>query len=211
MGLTAVEVRGVTRHYGATMALRGVTARFEPGQITVIEGHNGSGKSTLLGILSTAIRPSAGSVSWAPFGDDAQQAREHIGWLGHDALVYPDLPGLQNLAWAAQIYGLGPEALSRITERMGLGAFAKRPVRTMSRGQRQRIALARALLHRPSLLLLDEPTTGLDKDGIELLMRVTREEAEGGAIVVLIAHDASLVERLGARSLKMASGRVVTP
>jgi heme ABC exporter ATP-binding subunit CcmA len=205
----AVEVKGVTRLYGATVALRGVSTRFERGKITLIEGHNGSGKTTLLNILSTAVKPTAGSVSWEPFGEQPDEARGHIGWLGHDALVYPDLPGLTNLAWAARLYGLGPEALGQITQRMGLGAFARRPVRTMSRGQRQRIALARALLHRPSLLLLDEPTTGLDHEGVDLLIRIVREEAEGGAVVVLIAHDATLAARLGAGVLRLAGGRVV--
>ena len=101
-----VEVHGVTRLYGATAALRGVSARFSAGTVTVIEGANGSGKTSLLGILGTAARPTTGRVSWAPLGDDPAAARVHVGWLGHDALVYPDLSGVENLAWVAKVWGL---------------------------------------------------------------------------------------------------------
>ena len=209
MSVAAVEVRGVTRTYGPTVALRNVSARFEAAKITLIEGPNGSGKTTLLGILGTAIKPTSGRVTWSPVGDDPALARPHIGWLGHDALVYPDLSGIENLCWAAGLYGLSKDAVEETGARVGLGAFAKRSVRTMSRGQRQRVALVRALVHRPSVLLLDEPTTGLDYDGVALLVRVVREEAERGAVVVLIAHDATLAARLGAAVLKLDRGRVV--
>jgi ABC-type multidrug transport system ATPase subunit len=188
---------------------RGVSASFLGGAVTLIEGPNGSGKSTLLGLLSTAIRPTSGSVVWHPLGASPDEARQYIGWLGHEALVYPDLSGVENLAWCARLHGLGPDALGALSERLRLGSFAQRPVRTMSRGQRQRIAIARALLHRPSLLLLDEPTTGLDRDGVSLLIQIAREEAERGAVVVVIAHDPGLGERLGAVSVRLDRGRLV--
>jgi heme ABC exporter ATP-binding subunit CcmA len=207
--LEAVAVHNVGRMFGSTVALRNVSERFEAGSVALVEGANGSGKSTLLAILSTSLRPTTGRVEWPPLGDDAEQVRAHVGWLGHDALVYPDLSGFENLHWAAQLYGLGADVVEATAERLGIGAFAKRPVRTMSRGQRQRIALARAVLHQPSLLLLDEPTTGLDRDGVGLLLRVVREEAEAGAIVVVIAHEAGLADRLGARSVRINRGQIV--
>ncbi len=197
------------RMFGSTVALRNVSERFEAGSITLVEGANGSGKSTLLALLSSSLRPTTGRVEWPPLGAEAEQVRAHIGWLGHDALVYPDLSGLENLHWAAKLYGLGPEIVEATATRLGIGTFARRPVRTMSRGQRQRIALARAIFHRPSLLLLDEPTTGLDREGVGLLVRVVREEAEGGAIVIVIAHEAGLAERLGARTVRIDRGQVV--
>lgn len=203
-----VEALRVGRIYGATPALRGVSASFSRGSITLIEGPNGSGKSTLLGLLSTSIRPSSGSVLWHPHGPSPEKARPHIGWLGHEALVYPDLSGIENLTWGARLYGLGPDALQALTERLHLGSFARRPVRTMSRGQRQRIAIARALLPRPSLLLLDEPTTGLDREGVALLIRIAREEAAQGTIVAVIAHDPGLGELLGATSLRLDRGQL---
>ncbi|RYE91598.1 MAG: ABC transporter ATP-binding protein [Myxococcales bacterium] len=208
MSIARVEARDVRRMYGATAALRGVSAVFGPGSLTLVEGPNGSGKTTLLGLLSTALRPTGGELRWEPYGDRPDLARAHIGWLGHEALVYPDLPGLDNLAWCARLHNLDPkETLASLTERLHLGSFARRPVRTMSRGQRQRIAIARALLHRPSLLLLDEPTTGLDREGVGLLVRIAREEAARGAIVVVIAHDAGLGDDLGATPLRLDRGR----
>jgi len=209
--ITSVEVRQVTRLYGSTVALRGVSARFEAGSVTLIEGANGSGKTTLLSLLSTSARPTSGTVTWHPLGDDPELARPHVGWLGHDALVYPDLSGRENLRWIARLYGLLPTSLDEVGKRVGLGAFAERPVRTMSRGQRQRVALARALIHQPSVLLLDEPTTGLDVEGVALLTRIVKEEAERGAVVVLIAHDPTLAERLGATTVRLDRGRVVSP
>ena len=206
--ITSIDVAQVTKLYGATVALRGISARFEAGTITLIEGANGSGKSTLLGTLSTSIRPTSGTVTWAPLGKDASLARSHIGWLGHDALVYPDLSGIENLRWAAKVYGLEASAVEAVRERVGLGVFATRAVRTMSRGQKQRVALARALLHAPAVLLLDEPTTGLDRDGVDLLVKLVVAEKERGTLAVLIAHDATLAEKLGARVLKLARGRL---
>lgn len=206
-----VEAQRVSRTYGATSALRGVSASFSRGTITLIEGPNGSGKSTLLGMLSTAIRPSSGAVLWHPYGAAPEMARPHIGWLGHEALVYPDLSGIENLSWVARLHGLSPDAIGALAERLRLGAFSQRPVRTMSRGQRQRIALARALLPRPSLLLLDEPTTGLDREGVSLLLQITREEAQRGAIVAVIAHDPGLGEQLGATPLRLERGQLAQP
>ena len=208
MSIERVEAHEVRRVYGATAALRGVSATFTRGSLTLIEGPNGSGKTTLLGLLSTALLPTGGELRWDPYGSRADLARPHIGWLGHEALVYPDLSGLDNLAWSARLHGLPPgPTVEALASRLHLGAFARRPVRTMSRGQRQRVAIARALLHTPSLLLLDEPTTGLDRDGVALLVRIAREEAARGAIVVVIAHDAGLGEELGATVLRLDRGQ----
>ena len=199
----------VTRLYGATAALRGIDASFAAGTTTVIEGANGSGKTSLLGILGTAARPTTGRVTWAPLGEDPALVRAHVGWLGHDALVYPDLTGAENLAWVAQVWGLPGDAVGQIRERLAIGAFGDRAVRTLSRGQRQRIALARALLPKPSLLLLDEPTTGLDRAGIAQLLGAVRAEVADGALAVVIAHDPGLANELSAGVIRLAAGRVV--
>lgn len=201
----------VTRLYGATAALRGVDVSFGAGTTTVIEGANGSGKTSLLGILGTAARPTTGRITWAPLGEDPALVRAHVGWLGHDALVYPDLTGAENLAWVASVWGLGPTAVGAIRDRLAIGAFGDRPVRTLSRGQRQRIALARALLPKPSLLLLDEPTTGLDRAGVAQLLGAVREEVADGALAVVIAHDPGLAAELSASVVRLAAGRIVEP
>jgi ABC-type multidrug transport system ATPase subunit len=206
-----VVARGVVKTYGATAALRGVNATIEAGRLTLIEGANGSGKSTLLGILGTVIRPTSGAVSYEPLGDDAGMARGTIGWLSHESLAYPDLSGRQNVELAAAFHGLDAhEAWRQAEERFELGNFARRPLRTCSRGQRQRIALARALVHHPSLVLLDEPTTGLDRAGVARLLTVVDAEVARGAAVVVVSHEPEVFRARAAARLVLERGRVVT-
>lgn len=206
-----VVVRGVLKTYGSTAALRGIDATFTAGRITLIEGANGSGKSTLLGILGTVIKPTAGTVTYEPLGSDAAAARSTIGWLSHETLAYPDLTGRQNIELAARVFGISAaEAWGLARSRFELSAFAERPLRTCSRGQRQRIALARALIHEPSLVLLDEPTTGLDRAGVARLLKVVDEEVKRGAIVVVVSHEPEAFrERVSAR-IVLERGRVVS-
>jgi len=209
--LTRVVGKGLIKAYGPTVALRGVNVTIELGKLLVIEGANGSGKSTLLGILGTVIKPTAGRVLYEPLGDDLLAVRAEIGWVSHETMAYPDLSGRKNVELAARLVGLDAnEAWTRAAARFELGAFAERPVRTYSRGQRQRIALARALTHEPSLVLLDEPTTGLDKAGVTRLLAVVDEEVARGAAVVVVSHEPELFrERAGAR-LVLDRGRVAT-
>jgi heme exporter protein A len=204
-----VEVRAVVKTYGATVALRGVDADFEAGRLSLVEGANGSGKSTLLGVVGTVVRPTSGTVSYSPLGDDRMLARQAIGWVSHDTLAYPDMSGRQNVELAASLMGIAGDAAWReAEERFELGAFARRPVRTYSRGQRQRVALARALVHRPSVVLLDEPTAGLDKAGVRRLLKVVDEEVARGGVVVVVSHEPELFENANAR-LRLERGRVV--
>jgi ABC-type multidrug transport system ATPase subunit len=208
--LTRIVGKGLIKAYGPTVALRGVNITIELGRLLVVEGANGSGKSTLLGILGTVIKPTAGRVDYQPLGDDLLAVRAEVGWVSHETMAYPDLSGRQNVELAARLVGLDAgEAWSRAASRFELGPFAERPVRTYSRGQRQRIALARALTHEPSLVLLDEPTTGLDKSGVARLLAVVDEEVARGAAVVVVSHEPELFrERAGAR-LVLDRGRVV--
>lgn len=196
--------------YGPTVALRGVNVTILPARLSLIEGANGSGKSTLLGILGTVIKPTTGKVLYEPLGDDMSEVRAEVGWLSHDTLCYPDLSGRKNVELAARLVGLDVGAAwARARERFELGAFADRPVRTYSRGQRQRIALARALVHEPSLLLLDEPTTGLDKAGVTRLCAVVDEEVARGAAVVVVSHEPELFRERATSRLVLERGRVV--
>jgi heme exporter protein A len=133
--------------------------------------------------------------------------RSTLGWLGHDALCYPDLSGRENLMVACKLHGLAGDVVAQVMERFQLGAFAERPFRTYSRGQRQRVALARALLHRPKLLLLDEPTTGLDAGGVTRLRQVIEEEAARGATVLVVTHDLGFAE-IGSTRLVLERGRI---
>jgi heme exporter protein A len=205
----SVELRSVTKVFGAIRALAGVSARFEEGCVSVIVGPNGSGKSTLLAIVGTLSRTTSGEVHHGGLGK-GRAVREKMGWLGHDSLAYGDLTGRENIALAARLFGVDPaRAFASADERFELGAFADRPVRTYSRGQRQRVALARALVHRPRLLLLDEPTAGLDARAAERVARVVREEAKGGAVVILVTHDGAFADAVADTRVTLDRGRVV--
>jgi ABC-type multidrug transport system ATPase subunit len=204
----AIELRNVTKTYGPVRAVVGVTCDFLPGVVTVIRGPNGSGKSTLLAIAGTLTKATSGTVDYGFLGRNRVSVRQALGWVGHESLCYLDLTGRENIGLAARLYGVDPEwACRRAVERHELGAFLDRPVRTYSRGQRQRISLARALVHDPRLLLLDEPTTGLDKGAVDRLAHVVRDEAQRGAAVVVVTHDAAFAEALQGRSIDLERGR----
>jgi ABC-type multidrug transport system ATPase subunit len=209
--VSALELSAVTKTYGPVRALVSVSCRFETGQITGVVGPNGSGKSTLLSIAGTLAKPTSGSIRYGDFGRSRGSLRAALGWLGHDTLCYPDLTGRQNIELAAALRGsLAAEAFASVAERFELGAFADRPFRTYSRGQRQRVALARALVHEPRLLLLDEPTTGLDAAAIGRLAAVLREEAARQVAVVLVTHDQTFADSVADRILCLERGRLVS-
>jgi heme exporter protein A len=211
MDAGAVELRNVSKTYGPVRALVGVSWSFALGAVTVVRGANGSGKSTLLAVVGTLARPTSGKVAYGELGRDRGQVRRTLGWVGHESLCYPDLTGRQNIELAARLYGCSArDAYESAKERFELGAFADRPVRTYSRGQRQRIAVARALVHRPALLLLDEPTTGLDSAATARLQGVVREEAARGAVVIVVTHDVGFAEAMESQVLWLERGRTVT-
>lgn len=205
-----VELVGVTKTYPpAVRALRGVSARFRAGRVSVITGANGSGKSTLLAIVGTLAAATSGKVSHGGLGKTREAVRRELGWLGHDALCYADLTGRENIELAARLHGIAVDAAFEAARaRFLLGAFAERPFRTYSRGQRQRIALARALVHEPKLLLLDEPTTGLDREGVVILEKVIRGEADRGAVVIVVTHDDAFAKAVSDERLHLERGEV---
>ncbi|MEO8800648.1 MAG: heme ABC exporter ATP-binding protein CcmA [Polyangiaceae bacterium] len=204
----AVELKSVTKTFGPVRAVVAVSVRFEAGEIAVIEGHNGSGKSTLLSLIGGLAKPTTGTVDYGELGKNRDAVRSSLGWVAHEALVYPDLTGRENVELAARLHGLDPAAaFAAAAARFGLGDFAHRPFRTYSRGQRQRVALARALGHAPKLVLLDEPTTGLDAAGMARVAEVIGEEAARGAIVIAVTHDPRLAEQ-GKRRYVMETGRL---
>jgi ABC-type multidrug transport system ATPase subunit len=203
-----IRLEGVTKTYGPVRALVNVSCILESAAITVLRGPNGSGKSTLLAIVGTMARPTSGRVDHGELGPGRATVRATLGWVGHDSLCYPDLTGRQNIELAATLHGCSPdEAFVRAADRFDLKAFANRPFRTYSRGQRQRVALARALVHAPRLLLLDEPTTGLDTGASERLVRVLREEASRGVTVVLSTHDGAFAGEVATALVALDRGR----
>jgi ABC-type multidrug transport system ATPase subunit len=206
-----VAVRDLTKTFGAVRALNGVDAQFSKGTITAIEGANGSGKSTLLSLLSLLARPTRGQIEFGPYGvEDGAPLRASIGLLGHQAMVYPELNGGENLTFFAGLYQVSsPGArIESLRKRFGLGDFWQRPARTYSRGQLQRVALARAILHEPRLLLLDEPSTGMDDSAIDQLVTALTEERKRGVIIIMATHDHALSERVSDRRLRLHQGRL---
>jgi ABC-type multidrug transport system ATPase subunit len=205
-----VELRAVTKTYGAVRALVSATARFDFGRVGVVRGENGSGKSTLLAVVGTLARPTSGTITYGSLGTTRRDVRRSAGWLGHESLCYPELTGRESIELAARLTGIDPKgAFLEASERFGLAAFAERPLRTYSRGQRQRVALARATVHRPMLLLLDEPTTGLDERSVATMTTAVRDEAARGAVVVVVTHDDGFARAVADDEVRLERGRVV--
>jgi heme exporter protein A len=167
----ALELEGLTRHYGERTALGDVTLTLGAGQTLVVLGPNGAGKTTLLRVLATLLRPHSGMVR--VLGSDLPAAswevRGRIGLLGHEPLLYRELSARENLCFHARLHGVEAGRVDELLEAVGMAGRTHEPVRTLSRGMTQRVAIARAVLHDPELLLLDEPRANLDPAGAELL------------------------------------------
>ncbi len=206
-----VVVTSLGRVFGPVVALRSVSARFaSEGRLNLVLGSNGSGKTTLLWIIGTLLKPSFGHVVYGE-SHPVEVIRRGLGWVSHEALCYPDLTGREAVGLAARTHGLdASSAVESSCSRFGLGRFATRPLGSNSRGQRQRIALARALVHCPSLILLDEPSTGLDTDGVRTLVRVVQEEVEKGSVVILVTHEPDAFDEIPSRRLVLDRGSVVS-
>jgi heme exporter protein A len=211
--VTRVRTRGLGRAYDAHYALVGLNAELPGGAITALLGPNGAGKSTLIGILSTLQRPTEGDV----FFDDRRvteppaEIRGQIGYVGHRTMLYGPLTARENLRFFGRLYAVD-DLEARVTAllgRVGLARDADRPVRGFSRGMSQRLALARAVLPEPALLLLDEPFTGLDQEGISMAAGLIADQRARGAVVVLASHDLAITETLADRALVLRRGRKV--
>ena len=185
----AIELRGLSRHFGERTALRQVSLRVPPGATVAVLGHNGAGKSTLLRILATLLRPHAGEVAvlGEPLPRRAFAIRGRIGLLAHEPLLYRDLSGRENLRYHARLHGVGRQRVERLLAAVGMEARADEPVRALSRGMVQRLAVCRAVLHEPSVLLLDEPRANLDPAAGELVEPLIGRAT--GATRVLTSHD----------------------
>jgi heme exporter protein A len=187
-----VDASGLTRAFGARRAVDAVTLAIESGECLALFGPNGAGKTTLLRLLAGLLRPSAGSarVDGVPLTGGAR-ARAAVGLISHQTMLYPSLTALENVVFSARLHGVpdaGAAALAAL-ERTGIAERAHTPVRALSRGMQQRVTVARALVHEPRVLLLDEPFTGLDDAGATALARALAELAREGAALLLVTHD----------------------
>jgi ABC-type multidrug transport system ATPase subunit len=208
-----VEIRDVSRFYGRRRALSHVSLVCRAGEVTGLLGPNGAGKSTLLSILATLITPSDGDVRYGTHRarEGGAELRARLGLLAHDLHLYPELTARENLEFFARLYGLA-DVRGRVARALDRAALQDRGddlVTSFSRGMRQRLALERALLHDPRLLLLDEPFTGLDDASAGALVARLKELRADGRIVVVATHDLDVAEGLLDRAAVLREGRLL--
>ena len=224
--LTGIQFENIEKRYGGLYALRRVSLEIAPGECVAFAGRNGSGKTTLLRIAARLVRPSAGSVRFlGPNGSDRPGERggvnpplqaahlegARIGFVAHATMVYDELTAEENLLMFAKLQGIaesGARAASLLQE-VGLSDRRNSLVRTFSRGMRQRVAIARALLNDPSVLLLDEPATGLDPEGIAWLANALRGMRDAGRTILMSLHGESEISALATRAVRLDAGSVV--
>ena len=209
----ALDSKEIEKKFGYSFAVRNVTLQVQRGEFVVLFGSNGAGKTTFLKMAAGLMRPTRGSLSVEGFdiGKQADEARRRIGFLSHNTFVYKDLSPLENLKFFCRLYGVpdSEERLIDLLDRVGLRGRASEPVRAFSRGLQQRVGIARALLHGPSVILLDEPYTGLDAKAAQTLNGMLDEALAAGKTIVLTTHDLDQGLRAATRALILDRGNVV--
>lgn len=209
---TIIEIRGLVKTYDALPVLRKLDLDIETGQFVALLGPNGSGKSTLLRLITGLTKPTAGTIvinGWE-IPREAMAVRAHIGVVSHKTLLYDNLTAYENLFFYAGLYDL-PERDARIRELLSKVGLHKRTydlVRTFSRGMQQRLSIARALLHNPDVLMLDEPYTGLDQDAAGILDDLLWEAQKDGHTIIMATHQLERAARLVDRLIILSRGRV---
>jgi heme exporter protein A len=207
---TGLRFENVDKRYGGLFALRRVSFEIAPGECAVLAGRNGSGKTTLLRIAAQIVKPTAGKLSF-PGANSTPPANGTPGYVAHATMVYDELTAEENLVLFAKLQNVEKPAdrAEELLREVGLIDRRNSMVRTFSRGMRQRIAIARALIHRPSVLLFDEPATGLDPPGIAWLANSLRELNRAGCTVVMSLHGESDISALATRAVQLDAGSVV--
>lgn len=198
-----IEVTKLVKRFGLKTILRGLDFQVQPAEFVALLGPNGAGKTTFLRILASLSKPSFGNVKVAGYSlpNESAQVRAKLGVVSHLPLLYPDLTAEENLQFYARMYGINnyQSRIIEVLQLIGLENRRKDLVRTFSRGMSQRLAIARAILHEPQVILFDEPYTGLDQDASEMLDKVLKEIASHGRTVVMTSHDLIRAEALATR------------
>jgi heme exporter protein A len=207
-----IEIRGLVKAFGSRAILKGVDLDVAKGEFLILVGPNGAGKTTLMNVIATLSRPTGGRVRLAGYdlADGAVEVRRQIGLVSHKPLLYDDLSAEQNLRFYARMYDvLNADArIEAVLRQVGLWGRQRDPVRTYSRGMQQRLAIARALLHDPPILLLDEPDTGLDQHAAAMLNDLLREAGAMQRTVLMTTHNLERGLELGGRVAILAGGRI---
>jgi heme exporter protein A len=208
-----IQVRKLVKAFGNRAVLKGVDLDVAEGEFLTLVGPNGAGKTTLMHVLSTLTRPTGGLVRMAGYdlADGAIEVRHQIGLVSHKTLLYDDLSAEENLRFYARMYEVrGASArIEAVLRRVGLWGRQRDPVRTYSRGMQQRLAIARAMLHDPPILLLDEPDTGLDQHAASMLTGLLHEVGATRRTVLMTTHNLERGLELGDRVAILARGRIV--
>ncbi len=207
----AIEARGLSLEFGNRWVLRGVDLKTGAGECVSVTGANGSGKTSLLRCFAALIRPTRGEVRW--FGRAAAAApadRRLVGMVAHETWLYPHLSLRENLMFAARMCGVRQAAnrTNQLLDAVGLGPSASSLPRQLSQGMRQRVTVARALVHQPKILLLDEPFTGLDAEGCDWLAELMTDQRAAGTTICFATHDESRADRLADRQYELRAGRL---
>ena len=208
----AIQVRALEKSYGEWPVLWDLDLSVPWGQTLVLFGANGAGKTTLLRILATHVRPDHGSIAVAGHNlrTRPEEVRRRIGVVGHRSLLYDDLTCRENLVYYGRLYGLKGHQprVDEVLEKVGLGSRADHRVRTLSNGMQKRAAIARAILHQPDVLLLDEPEAGLDLESVSILGTLLAEWTDSGRSVIMTTHDLDLGLSWGHRAGVLRGGKV---
>jgi len=205
-----LRLENIDKRYGRLLALRGVSLTIAAGECVVFAGRNGSGKTTLLRVVSQLVRPSRGRVTFSGATGDEQTTAVRPGFVAHATMVYDELTAEENLLLFARLQEIAqPEKrVETLLHDVGLSERRGSLVRTFSRGMRQRAAIARALLHEPAVLLLDEPATGLDPQGVTWLAEAIRRLRDSGRTILMSLHGESEISQLGTRAIRLDAGSI---
>ncbi len=204
----AIRLSEITKHFGRFAALRGITAEFAPGKLYVILGENGAGKSTLLRIVTGLLAPTRGMV--AVLGSqDLRAIAIRVGYMGHAPLLYDEMDAMENLRYFAGLYGIGEDGRCEDALRqVGLDPKLTRRVGQYSQGMRQRTSLARAIVHNPELMLLDEPFSNVDVASAREMSRLLGVMRDGGKTIFVVTHQAPVMEPVCDESVLISAGRI---
>ncbi len=205
-----ITVKKLVKRFGPITVLRELDFNVNSGEFVALLGPNGAGKTTLLRILSSLMRPSSGFVQVASYRLPSQGAslRAKLGVVSHQPLLYGDLTAAENLKFFSKLYSIEPDRIPEILDLVGLLPRRDDLVRTFSRGMQQRLAIGRAILHNPTVLLLDEPHTGLDQAAGEILDKILQEVALEGRTVVMTSHDLVRSAELASRLVLLSKGKI---